>query len=167
MKETRMLGGLGAISLFLGFIPNAGIVFEIIGMVLLLIAISQLSSRFRDKRIFNNFLIGFIIGIISYILVFVSVGSLLLGIIFEGEELASGSILILVVAYILSIVGYYNWKKSLNLVSLYTNVGYFKTAGNLYFWGAITLIVLVGFILSFIANIILAVAFFNLFPFES
>ncbi|TYT24505.1 DUF996 domain-containing protein [Dictyoglomus thermophilum] len=53
-------------------------------------------------------------------------------------------------------------EKSFSLLSNLTNINYFNTAGNLYLWGAITAPLLIGGILFIAADIILAIAFFNL-----
>ncbi|HBU31754.1 MAG: hypothetical protein C0196_05495 [Dictyoglomus turgidum] len=47
-------------------------------------------------------------------------------------------------------------------MSQLTNISTFKTAGNLYLYGTITLILLIGVIMIVIAEILLAVAFFAL-----
>ncbi|MCX7796642.1 MAG: DUF996 domain-containing protein [bacterium] len=171
MKEEKFLGGIGAILYVLGFIPNIGIYLEIIGLILILVAISKLAKRFNNREIYSKFLIGFIAGVISAILIFISVGVLIIEILGEITGMASEStlskmsgsfILMLIAVYVLSILSAYNWRKSFNIISSYTNIGQFNTAGNLLFWGAITSIILVGILIAFIGSIFLAVAFFNL-----
>lgn len=171
MKEEKFFGGIGAILSLLGFIPSVGVYLEIIGLILLLVAVSKLAKRFDNRDIYKRFLIGFIASVISAILIFVSIGVLIIEVLGEFTGMASEStlakmggsvMLMLVITYILSIVSAYNWRKSFNIISSYSNIGQFNTAGTLYFWGAITSIILIGLLLLLIGGIFLAVAFFNL-----
>ncbi len=182
MKEERLFGGIGAILLILGAVPiilratpNISVYLEIIGLILLFVAISKMSKRFNNREIYNRFLVGFIASIITSITSFFSFGLLAIGILGEiiGMESRSTlsmmgvSLTLFVITYILSIISAYNWRKSFNIISSYTKVGQFNTAGSLYFWGAITYIILIGILISFIGDIFLAVAFFNLSEIEA
>lgn len=182
MKEERFFGVIGAILLILraaSFIleatPSVSVYFGIIGLILLFVAISKMAKRFNNREIYNRFLVGFITSIISSITSFFSFVLLAIGIIgeitgIESEAIATTmgvGLIWLVITYILSIIGAYNWRKSFNIISSYTKVGQFNTAGSLYLWGALTYIILIGILLSLMGDIFLAIAFFNLSEIEA
>lgn len=75
---------------------------------------------------------------------------------------AIACVLGLIVGWIVMIVATLYLRKSYDRIAEYTKVDMFKTTGLLYFIGAITLIVLIGFLILFIAKILEIVAFFTL-----
>ncbi|MCX7720864.1 MAG: DUF996 domain-containing protein [Dictyoglomus thermophilum] len=165
MKEIKTLGGIGAILGLLIFLPYIGFVLEIVSIVLLLVAMSKLSTYYNNKEIFNKYLIGFILSIVSSVVLIILLGSAILSIFTSSQESLSileEELTLLIIVYMLLIIGMANWKKSFSLLSNLTNINYFNTAGNLYLWGAITAPLLIGGILFIAADIILAIAFFNL-----
>jgi uncharacterized membrane protein len=68
--ETRKnLGGIGAILMFVGALPyisTYGIV-ELIGVILVLVALHGLANFYADRSIFNNAIYGIIAGIVGVI----------------------------------------------------------------------------------------------------
>lgn len=165
MKEIKTLGGIGAILGLLIFLPYIGFVLEIVSIVLLLVAMSKLSTYYNNKEIFNKYLIGFILSIVSSVVLIILLGSAILSIFTSSQESLSileEELTLLIIVYMLLIIGMANWKKNFSLLSNLTNINYFNTAGNLYLWGAITAPLLIGGILFIAADIILAIAFFNL-----
>ena len=68
----------------------------------------------------------------------------------------------LAIAWVFLIVSSIFIRRSYNAMSTRLNIGYFKTAGTLYFIGAILTIILVGFIILFVAAIIQIIAFFGI-----
>ncbi len=166
MREIRIYGGIGVILGLLSVVPYGGLVFAIASIVLLFLAFKKLSEYFNNKSIFNKYLIWFILTIISTILAFIAIGSVGIGIFSLSSDvinqLAGFGILLLIICYIIEIIAAVNLRTCLLEVSQLTNISTFKTAGNLYLWGVITLILLVGAIILIIAYILLAVAFFAL-----
>jgi len=69
---------------------------------------------------------------------------------------------LIIVSAILLIIGVYFFKKSLDDTGNTFNISYFKTAGLLYFIGAILTFILIGAFIILIANIFLIIAFFSL-----
>ena len=67
-----------------------------------------------------------------------------------------------VVFYVLNIIAALYLRKSFDSITKYTNVDMFKTAGLIFFIGAILLIIGIGFIIMFIAEILMIIAFFSL-----
>ena len=79
LSQAKTLGGVGAILIILGAAPGIGAVASIVGYILILVAIKNISDILEDKSIFNNMLIASITaitGIISAaILIFASIFS--------------------------------------------------------------------------------------------
>lgn len=62
-KQVKLLGGIGAILLLLTIIPGIGLLFGIAGLVLILIALAQLSNIVVEKRIFNYYLTSVVVSV--------------------------------------------------------------------------------------------------------
>ena len=60
------------------------------------------------------------------------------------------------------IIGAIFLRKSFNGVAKYTKVGLFTTTGLIYLIGAATLIIVIGFIIILIAEVLQIIAFFSL-----
>ncbi len=169
LAEAKTLGGVGAILLLLSFIPFLGIV----GFILILIAVKYISEITRDRSVFDNILYATIIAIIGILVVSLLILLPLFGLgIFEGgfdftDPLATfllGTVLIaLIVGWILAIIAALFLRRSFESIATHLNVPLFGTAGLLYFIGAILIIAVgIGFLIMFIAEILMVVAFFSI-----
>jgi len=69
IETSKMLGGIGAILMFVGIFPviNSYGVLELVGLILLLVASYNLASYYAEKGIFNNALYGLILGIVGVV----------------------------------------------------------------------------------------------------
>jgi uncharacterized membrane protein len=70
LESSKTLGGIGALLMFIGIFPYIsyfGIV-ELIGAVLVLVALHGLGSHYKEAGIFNNALYGVLTGIVGVIL---------------------------------------------------------------------------------------------------
>ncbi len=65
LSQTKTLGGVGSILTLLGIVPYAGTALVIVGWVLVLLAIRNISAAVRDRSIFNNAMIAAILAIIG------------------------------------------------------------------------------------------------------
>jgi len=193
LETSKNLGGVGAILLVIGFVGIIGTgysgILNLIGLVLVLIAMKGLSDYYKDAGIFNNTLYGFVTSIIAVVaFVAVIVATLLetianLGIAdwtnttewaaaFQANlsdmsaffTLIGGIILAFVALFILLVIAAIFYRKSLNILSSKSGVGMFSTAGLVLLIGAVLTIILVGIIIIWIAIILLAVAFFSIKP---
>ncbi|ASJ16894.1 hypothetical protein A3L04_07320 [Thermococcus chitonophagus] len=171
MSNAKMYGGIGAIIGLVGpLVPHIGFVLSIVGLVLIFLAVKIISDETGDKDIFSYFLKAFIAivgGLIVFIIIVVAtVGAAFL----NPKELMPTNILSfigvvlvgLIILWIAMIIGMYFRKKSYELIAQYTGVDMFKTAGLLYFIGAILLIIGIGALIAIIAAILEIVAFFSL-----
>jgi uncharacterized membrane protein len=68
----------------------------------------------------------------------------------------------LVIAWVFAVVSAVFFRRALNLTGDHLNVKMFRTAGLLVLIGAVLTIVIVGAVISLVANILLAVAFFQI-----
>ena len=172
LNQARNIGGVGAILTILSFVPSVGTVLSIVGLVLVLLALKWISEIVQNPDIFRNALIAVVVAIVGVavgaVVGGVGVFSILTGV---GAGDPSGldfvslftTILIaLVVVWLFAVVSAVFFRRALNLTGDHLNINMFRTAGLLVFIGAILTIVLVGVVISLVANILLAVAFFQI-----
>jgi uncharacterized membrane protein len=71
-ETAKNLGGVGALLMFIGvlipFVPYAGNIISILGLVILLIALYGFADIYKERSIFNNSLYGIIAGVVGAIL---------------------------------------------------------------------------------------------------
>ena len=169
ISTQKMLGGIGSILILLAFIPGIGTLLGIVGIVLWLISMYQLSNILGKPSIFQKVLIGFILNIGSMVIAFAF--GLTAGIAsFTSMRNETGAILglglgvivAIIVAYAISLAAFYFYKEAYDILAQATAHNLFKIAGLLMFIGAITTILFgLGLLLMFVGYIVLAVAFFT------
>lgn len=167
IKEAKILGGVGSILSLVGaFVPKVGWIISIIGFVLLYLGYKKISEASGRSEIMSSFIIAVVLAIVASIIIafggissFMGIFSIIRG--GRGGLVALG-IILFILAWILSIVGYYFYKRVLDTTNEVTNVSYFKTGGLLIFIGAILMIIIVGFVLILIGRIFEIIAFFSL-----
>jgi len=156
LSDARMLGGIGSILQIIPFI-------SVVGYILTLIAVKYVSDEVQDSSIFSDMLYAVITGIVGFI---VGAGVLFFGAITSmftaGIGAVTGVITFLALAWIVLIVSAIFVRRAFDKMAAKLNVGTFRTAGMLYFVGALLTIVLVGFLIIFIAFIVQVVAFFSI-----
>jgi len=169
ISTQKMLGGIGSILILLSFIPEIGTLLGIVGIVLWLISMYQLSNILGKPSIFQKVLIGFILNIGSMVIAFAF--GLTAGIAsFTSMRNETGAILglglgvivAIIVAYAISLAAFYFYKEAYDILAQATAHNLFKIAGLLMFIGAITTILFgLGLLLIIVGYIVLAVAFFT------
>ncbi len=165
LESGRNLGGIGAL---LNIIPIPFL--GVIGLILVLFGTRELSQAYNDDRIYRNALYGVILGLIATVF-----GGLVWGLFAFGINLANvntssagvigiiaGAIVFLLIAFIFAVLEAYFLKKSFDILAERSGVHLFRTSGLLLLIGAILTIILVGFILIFIAWILILVSFFTI-----
>ena len=156
LGDAKTLGGVGSILLL---IPAVNIV----GYILILIACKYISDELGDKSIFDNMLYAVIAGIVGVVAsAFIIFTGAVFGVFSFTTSSVIGVIGALAVAWIALIVSSIFIRRAYGTMATKLNVGTFKTAGLLYFVGAILIIVLVGFLLLLVAAILQIVAFFSI-----
>lgn len=149
LHDAKIFGGVGSI---------LTLIVPIVGQILILIGIKNISDVTNDKSIFDNALYALIFGIIGSITSFVMF-ILFLPLLFE---FALPVIIALVVGFVFYLLSAIYLKRCFERIADLTNIGYFRTAATLYFIGAILMIILVGAIIIFVAEIFMIIAFFSL-----
>ena len=182
LGNAKILGGIGALLMLIGFFVSSFGALLIIGLILLFIGIKFIADETKDKKIFDNFLYYFIchliaivavLGILTYTFVnsnidFTNIQQIAQQItdfnsfmdVFGG--LIVGCLAAFIIGWILFIIGSLFLRKSFNSIAQHTNVGLFKTAGLVYLIGALTMIIFIGIIIIWVALIIEVIAFFSL-----
>ena len=181
LNEVKTLGGVGSILTLLAVVPTAGVVLAIIGLILVLIALKYASDILGDPKIFNNMLYAVILGIIGLVIGAVAVVAVVfqaMGLGYLSSSFAYtapstvtagdimgmlGTVLLgLVAIWVCFLVSSIFLRRSYGELGKRLNVGLFGTAALLYLVGAILTIILVGFLLIFVAEILFIVAFFSI-----
>jgi uncharacterized membrane protein len=204
LQSSKNLGGIGAILLFLGPLFSilssfAGLSFglgygapvaELIGVILVLVALKGFADFYKESGIFNNALYGFIVAIVGgvvavVVIIYAAVGLLgalglsLSSIISTGTvptitasnvnfntiapfvaTVLAGLLILVVFAIITAILV----RKSLGQMSTKTGIGLFGTSGLILLIGAVLTIIGIGVIIIWISFLLLAIAFFNIKP---
>ena len=182
-SNVKTFGGVGALLSLIGtFIPYAGPILSLLGLILVFIAVKKVSDLTKDDDIFKNYLYNFIMSIIAIVAIFVIV---LIGFGAVGGfswiaslqdinitdfstfwdyfgGIIGYAIMALFVGWVLAVIGSIFLRRSYIGIAKHTNVNLFKTTGTVYLIGAVTMIVLVGFLLIFIARIMEIIAYFSL-----
>ncbi len=169
ISTQKMLGGIGSILMLLSWMPGIGTFLYLVGFVLWLISMYQLSNILRKPSIFKKVLISFILVIAGLVIAF-AFGLMALIPLFVSPKNETGAILglglgvvfAIVVAYATLVVSAYFYKEAYDILAQATAHNLFKIGGILFFIGAITIILFgLGILLIIVGNIVLAVAFFT------
>jgi uncharacterized membrane protein len=192
LQSSKTLGGIGALLMVISPILVSGftLLVGLIGLILVLIAIKGLSDHYMDAGIFNNSLYGVITSIIGGV-VFVAAllvtalsfldvigfdpytdwsdpavfsnidwsGVITFEIFADYAAALIGSVVIL---FIFAVIAAIFYRKSLTALAQKSGVGLFGTAGLILLIGAVLTIIALGFLLIWIALILLTVAFFQI-----
>ncbi len=183
LSNAKTYGGVGSLLLLIGgFIPYAGPIISIAGLILIFLSVKTISEQTNDEEIFKNFLLSFIFNIIAIVSLFLiiiagfgAMGGISWLTSLETANITDfssfwnyfSSIIIaaiigFLVAWIFLIIGSVYLRKSYKGIADHTNVKHFETTGTLYLVGSITAILLIGFLILFIARIIEIIAFISL-----
>jgi len=156
LSDARMLGGIGSILQIIPFL-------NIVGFILTLVAVKYVSDEVKDGSIFSDMIYAVVTGIVGFIvgaslLFFGALSSMFTA----GISAITGGIAFLAIAWIVLIISAIFVRRAFDKMATKLNVGTFRTAGMLYFIGALLTIILVGFLILFIAFILQVVAFFSI-----
>ena len=178
LEYSKTLAGEGAILLLLSMVPYAGWILGIIGVILLMRGMKELSNYYQDEEIYNNSLTGIKFYIIALVAAAVSIAALTIGIwTATGFTFTSGFVptvafglgLVtflggLVVAFIFYILAATNLRRTFNTLAQKSGESSFITAGNLLWWGSILTIIVIGLLLILVAWIFATIGFFAMKP---
>ncbi|APT75529.1 hypothetical protein LN42_03315 [Marinitoga sp. 1137] len=162
LKTAKILAGVGAILSFAGH-------FGIIGAILELVGVYKISQVVRDKRIFNYLLWPTIFIYAIYAFGFLGIlkdfHDTVTGINYYNVEtnfFFSSSFRVLLLFIALMIIPVIYKIKAYNLLGDYFGNDYFYKAATFTKWGLILFVILIGFVLYFIASIFVIIGYFSL-----
>lgn len=181
LKSEKTLGLIGSILVlvggFIGVIPSVGVFIgstSLIGQVLVLIALKGLGDKLGDDRPFRYYLYSILVVVgglfLAGIMVLLGIYSLAGATMAFGKPMehgigAAGAVMLalgiigMVAIVILAI--YFSikaWRAGYEI----TGVKEFKKTADFLLWGAVTLIILVGFLLLLVAAVYQILAFANM-----
>ncbi len=179
LASTSTIPSLGFLGGYLfGFIALGVISF--VGIILFLVAMYQLSHYYQEHGIFNNAIIGFLVtiigGVVTYILSFVYLMSVVGSFTRLGGSYSSSTAMaaftnffislavVFIVAYVVQIVSAIFYMRAFSKLAEKSEVGSFHTAGLLFLIGTILTILVVGVVLIWIAWIYATSGFHSLKP---
>jgi len=175
IETSKILGGVGALLMFIGIMPyiNYFGAIELVGLVLVMVALYNLASHYREGGIFNSALYGLIMGIVGGV---ISIAALVIMVLtsltdflhtifpdWNGDWRAlsgltpnlsnlsldnimpfvTGIIAGFIILWVFVIIAAFFIRRSLVTLSAKSGVGLFSTAGLLLLIGAV-LIILFG-----------------------
>jgi uncharacterized membrane protein len=193
LKSSKTLGCIGAILMVIGVLPtiNLLLIIELIGVILVLVALHGFASFYQESGIYTNALYGIIAGIIGVAIAVAVILPNLIDVLKKAypnwngswttitslsamvpktsninsvdlNSLITAGIVALAILCVFSVTETFFLRRSLKQLATKTNVKLFSTAGMLLLIGAI-LIIAIGFglLLMWIGAIVLAIAFFK------
>jgi uncharacterized membrane protein len=156
LSQGRTLGRVGSILVFIPFL-------SIIGYILILIAINDISKYLQDRSIFKNTLIAVALEIVGSVVgLSILIGGALTSTLTGGVSALVGVFAALAITWIFLIAAAFFLKRSYDTIALKLGISSFRTTGLLFLVGAGLVIVLVGFIVIFVGNIFQAISFFSI-----
>jgi len=175
LEYSKTLAGEGAILVLLSLVPYVGWVLGIIGIILLLRSMKELSNYYQDEGIYKNSLIGVKFYIVALVAVGVAIAAILVGVgsatgfTFKNfvPTVGFGVSLIaffasFIVAFVFFVLATSHLRKTFDTLAQKSGEASFTTAGNLLWWGAILSIVVVGLVLILIGWIFATIGFFTM-----
>jgi uncharacterized membrane protein/ribosomal protein L40E len=164
LSNAKVLGGVGS---SLALFPVIGV----IGWILILVAAKEISDATQDKSLLEDAVIGGVTAIISAVtIVFFLVSGAFIGFLDSaignpssfGPGGLAGAVATFVVFDVFAIISGIFLKRAYDKTGGHLKVGAFATTGLLYLIGALTAVIVVGFLIFFIAFIFQIVAYFSI-----
>ncbi len=181
IRSERTLGLIGSILVlvggFTGVVPYVGVftgTISLVGAILILVALKGIGDKMGDDRPFKYYLYSIIVAfagsIIAAILIVIGIFSLsnaaMIGMRPFEHPLSffgAGVLIVGFVAFVaVLLIGVYFAKQAWQAMYEITGVDAFESTAKWLWWGALTAIILVGFILLLVAAIYQIIAFANL-----
>ena len=143
---------------------------NIVGVILIFMGMKGLAEYYKDESIYSDALRGLIFLIIAAFAIAVAVPIFAISGMFNIFKLGPFGVgfellalfLMVVLVFIFYVLAAMNLRKVFNSLAKKSGEHMFETAGALLFFGAIFTILLVGFLLIFLAWIIATIAFFSI-----
>lgn len=162
----KSLAGEGALLLIFGVVPYVGWVLGIIGVILFMKGIRELSNYYQDNEIYQNSLTGVKYYIIALVAIAVTAVVAAAGFVIGHRPLIASvaGIVGLIIAFIFYILAATHLRRTFDTLAQKSGEHIFATAGALLWWGSILTIILVGLLLIFLAWLLAVIGFFTMRP---
>ncbi len=178
-EYSKTLACEGAILMWLGFIPYAGPILALIGVILLLRSLKEFSGYYQDEKIYSEALTGVKYYIVAIVAVAVASGAAILGVwdathftnafVFTDFVFTAGfwiavavSLAALVTAFVFFVLAASHLRLTFYMLTEHSGETLFRTAGDLLWWGSLTAIIVIGWLLILVAWIIATIGFFTM-----
>ena len=170
-EYSKTLAIEGSILVLLSLIPYIGWVLGIVGVVLLVRAMKELSNYYQDETIYQNSIKGVKYYVIAIVAAAVAVASLTVGV-WSATRFTESFIFTagfgigliaflagLVTAFVFYILAASHLKRTFATLAQKSGENSFQTAGDLLWIGSILTIILIGLLIIFIAWIFAIIGF--------
>ncbi len=181
LSQAKTYGGVGSILILLSPVPSVGWLLAVVGFILTLLAVKNISEAVGDRSIFNNMLISVVLSIVGVVVAgvllvatlfrFVGMGNFSeLGPNFNPSTIPPSDVIGLVSSILIALAAVWVFllasaiflRRSYDAIAARLNIKMFSTAALLFLIGSALIIVLVGFLLLLVAQILLIIAFFSI-----
>ncbi len=172
-EYAKTLCGEGSVLLLLSLVPYVGWVLGIVGVVLLLRGMRELSSYYQDDTIYRDTWTGVKYLIIAIVAAAVASAAAIIGVwsatgFITGQFVPTATFAVgvvitlagLVAAFVFYILAASHLRRMFNSLARKTRESSFYTSGTLLWVGAILTIVVVGLVLIFVSWIFSTIGFF-------
>ncbi|WP_188603114.1 DUF996 domain-containing protein [Vulcanisaeta souniana] len=160
-EDIRSAGTIGFIGGILALIPYI----DFVGLIMVLIALYKLSHDYGNEGIWRNAIYAVVFSIIGVaIATFTLVGSLSLlsSISYSTIGAVTSIIVFFIVFYIFMVISGYFWRNAYAELGRSSGMNEFNNASRWYWLGALLTIILVGAILTLIADIYAIIGYHKL-----
>jgi uncharacterized membrane protein len=169
-NTTKLLGawgGLASLLLFPGFLIPGALLLALAGTICLIVAYYRSAGELQRPAIGSSMtvsLVLLVIGVVAFkMLIGATVFSLIKGATVSSLAWGVSTIFGGLISWILFIVASWFWYKAAAELAAGSGINLFKTAGLIYFVGAITIVVFgLGLLLMLVGSIMQIVAFFSI-----
>jgi len=159
-----LLAAIGSLSLFSGSVGIVGI----IGLILVLISIRGFSEQYNSYAMYRTALLGFFCGVIGTIIAVIVFAALdFFAVIFFAHPVVSvvgilGTLIAWAVMFLFLLASGILFKFTFSMLASTSRQNLLRIGSTLLLIGAATTIIVIGFVLLFVAWFILAVGFFTM-----
>jgi len=170
-EYSKTLAIEGSILVLLSLIPYVGWVLGIVGVVLLIRAMKELSNYYQDETIYQNSLTGVKYYIVAIVAVAVAIASITLGVWsatgFTADFMFTAGFGVgliaffagLITAFVFYVLAALNLRRTFTTLAQKSGESSFNTAGDLLWIGSILTIIGVGLLLILVAWIFATIGF--------
>ncbi len=174
-EYSKTLACEGSILMWLFFIPYAGPILAIIGLILLLRSLKEFSGYYQDEKIYSEALRGIKYYVVAIVAVAVAIGAIVAGA-WSATQFTSDFVFTagfgvgliaffagIVVAFVFFVFAASHLKTTFNALADHSGEPLFRTAATLLWLGSILTIVFgIGLLLILVAWIIATIGFFTM-----